>query len=89
MFGDVYHQTRCPSRGTLSPFLYSIFVDELLDELTSFGFGGAIQTVYCGAPMYADDLSLVSDSPDSLQAMLDIDGDMKKWKFYFLHEINL
>ena len=51
--------------GTLFPFLYCIFVD----ELTISGFGATIHTVYCAAPMYADDLSLVTDSPESLQAM--------------------
>ena len=56
----------------LSPLLYSIFVDELLDLLTTSGLGVSIDTIYCGAPMYADDLALVADSPEELQAMLNI-----------------
>ena len=45
----------------LSPLLYSIFVDELLGILTTSGFG---VTIYCGAPMYANDLALITDSPE-------------------------
>ena len=52
--------------GTLSPFLYLVFVDELLD------LGACIGSIYCGAPMYADDLALVASSPGNLQAMLDL-----------------
>ena len=52
----------------LSPLLYSIFMDELLDLLTTSGLGVTINTIYCGAPMYAHDLALVADSPEELQA---------------------
>ena len=55
--------------GILSPFLYCIFVDELLDQLSTAGYGVAISDIYCGAPMYADDIALVASF---LQAMLDI-----------------
>ena len=55
-----------------SPLLYSIFIDELLNLLTTSGLGVSIDTIYCGAPMYADDLGLVADSPEELQAMLNI-----------------
>lgn len=58
----------------LSPYLYCLFVDELLDTLTSSGLGVSIKGLYmyCGAPMYADDLALISSSPEELQQMLDI-----------------
>ena len=55
----------------LSPLLYSIFVDELLD-LTTSGLGVTIVTMYCGTPMYVDGLPLVADSPEELRAMLNI-----------------
>ena len=58
--------------GILSPFLYCLFVDELLDILAQSGFGVSVGNVYCGSPMYANDLALVASSPEELQAMLDI-----------------
>ena len=56
----------------LSPLLYSIFVDDLLNTLDHSGLGARIGEVFCGAPMYADDLALVASSPEELQAMLHI-----------------
>ena len=68
--------------GVLSPFLYCLFVDELLDQLTASGFGATIHNIYCGAPMYADDIALVANSPNSMQAMLDIvHGYAKRWRY--------
>ena len=58
--------------GVLSPFLYCLFVDELLDILAQSGCGVSIGDVYCGSPMYADDLALVASTPEELQAMLDL-----------------
>lgn len=68
--------------GTLSPFLYVIFVDELLDNLSASGLGVHISDIYCGAPMYADDLALVTCSPSDLQAMLSmVHGYARKWHY--------
>ena len=44
--------------AVLSPLLYSTFVDELLDLLSTSGLGVRVNTIYCGASMYADDLAL-------------------------------
>ena len=35
----------------LFPFLYCLFVDQLLDILPASGFGVSIDNIYCGAPM--------------------------------------
>ena len=51
--------------------LYSIFVDDLLNTLDHSGLRARIGEVFCGAPMYADNLALVASSPEELQAMLD------------------
>ena len=68
--------------GTLSPFLYVLFVDELLDTLAASGLGVSVAGLYCGAPMYADDLALVSSRPADLQAMLDIvHVYSRKWRY--------
>ena len=66
--------------GILSPFQYSVFVDELLDILVSSQHGAFTGDVYVGAPMYADDLALVSESSTVLQNMLDIVATYaRKW----------
>ncbi len=46
----------------LSPLLYSIYVDELLDTLSLNQIGVSIKEVFVGSPMYADDLALVADN---------------------------
>ena len=66
----------------LSPLLYSIFVEELLDLLSNLGFGVRVNSIYIGAPMYADDLALIADSPQELQAMLNIVHSYAgKWRY--------
>ncbi len=60
-------------QGTiLSPLFYSIYVDDLLVRLSSCGEGSRINEVYVGYPMYADDLALIADNPNSLQQMIDV-----------------
>ena len=57
-------------------------MDELLDNLAQSGFGVSIDYVYCGSPMYADDLALVPSSPEELQAMLGIVATYAdKWQY--------
>ncbi len=66
----------------LSPSLYCLFVDELLDILTSSGLGVKIGGSYCGAPMYANDIALIAESAEELQSMLDIvENYARKWRY--------
>ena len=68
--------------GILFPFLYCIFLDELLDTLAPSGAGVMISGIYSGSPTYADDISLIADSPTVLQLMLDlVDQYAKKWRY--------
>ena len=70
--------------GILSPLHYCLFVDELLDMLTAAQSGISISGIYCSAPMYADNLTLLADSPDDLQKMLDISQEYAdKWRYSF------
>ena len=55
-----------------APLLYSIFVNDLLLHLSSSGHGVSINGIFCGSPMFADDLALVSESDSDLQSMLNI-----------------
>ena len=66
----------------LSPLLYSIYVDELLDTLAASGAGAHINSLYVGAPMFADDLALVADSPTSLQSLINLVHSYTiKWRY--------
>lgn len=68
----------------LSPLLYFIFVNELVDLLTISGLRVTIDTISCGAPMYTNNLALVADSPEELQAMLNIVCTYAgKWRYNF------
>jgi len=61
--------------GILSPFLFNIYVDDLLYLLNSSGHGCHIGTAFYGRIMYADDLILLSPSLCSLQFMVDLSSD--------------
>ena len=59
-------------------------MDELLDILSESGYGAMIGDNYCGAPMYADDLALIAESPEDLQAMLDLVSNYaRRWRYSF------
>jgi len=69
----------------LSPLLYSVYVNNLLDTLATSGYGISIDSIYCGAPMYADDLALIADSEAELQSMLNI---VSSYAFLWRYEFN-
>ena len=58
--------------GVLSPFLFNIYVDDLIKQLELSGTGCRVNEGYIGAILYADDLLLLSASIYGLQHMLDI-----------------
>ena len=58
--------------GVLSPFLFAIFVDDILMKLKKSGLGCYINHCCLNAVMYADDLLLMSISVSDLQAMIDL-----------------
>ena len=57
--------------AVLSTLLYSLFVNDLLVELEQSGLGVKMGNIFCGAPIYADDLALIASSPEDLQSMID------------------
>ncbi len=58
--------------GILSPYLFSVFVDELLSKLSESGLGCFINCSCYNSFMYADDLILISISLMHMQALVDI-----------------
>jgi len=58
--------------GILSPILFNMYVDDLIEALKANGDGCHVRNCYIGCIMYADDLLLLSPSVTGLQRMLDI-----------------
>jgi hypothetical protein len=56
--------------GVLSPVLFAIYVDELLDKLHMSNFYCVIKGAVCNAFMYADDLILITASFWHLQQLI-------------------
>ena len=59
-------------RTTGSYSVTSIYINDLLYQLSGSGYGATIDGNFCGSPMYADDLALIANSSTDLQAMLKI-----------------
>jgi exonuclease III len=58
--------------GLISPLLFSVYMDELIDRLKLSGFGCKIRDTYLGCLAYADDIVLLSQSVTTMQHMLAI-----------------
>ena len=56
----------------LSPYLFAVYIDELLRALETSGHGCVIHGVYLGCIVNADYIFLLSQSSSSMQSMLDI-----------------
>ena len=73
-------QGRIPSTSQ-----YKLHLDRLLSTLESSGLGSHIGPFYCGAPTCADDVLLVADSHNELQAQLDIIGHYSRQERYMIN----
>jgi hypothetical protein len=58
--------------GILSPHLFTFFINELLLQLQSSGYGTRVGLVFTGAIAYADDIILISQTAFGLQQMIDM-----------------
>ena len=69
--------------GILSPYLFTVYVDDLSNMLNSAGIGCRIHNCCTNIMFYADDLCVIAPSPSGLQAFLNIcakfgfENDMK------------
>ena len=68
---DVFHVKNGVRQGAvLSPFLFNIYIEELIEDLKRDGSGCWIGTHFYGVLVYADDILLLSPSLTSLQSMI-------------------
>ena len=56
--------------GVLSPFLFAVYMDALLQKLEKLGFGCYVGNKFMGAIAYADDVAILAPSVTSLKLML-------------------
>ena len=56
--------------GILSPYLFLVFINDLMKELNNTNAGVFISGVYFGSPMFADDLTMLSKMNSGLDKML-------------------
>ena len=70
--------------GVLSTWLYTLYIDELLDNLDNLGTGTTLDDINCGSPCHADDLTLLSIFKYGLDSMLSSTFSYsRKWRYEF------
>lgn len=68
--------------GSISTNLYKRFLNPMLEMLNESRLGATIGSISIPAPCVADDVTLASNSPSNLQAMLDISCEFSKQQRY-------
>jgi len=70
---DAFSVSRGVRQGeVLSPILFTLYIDDLLKELSQSGVGCYWENIFVGALAYADDLTLLALSPSGLRKLLAI-----------------
>jgi len=70
--GEFFDMTNGVAQGdTLSPTLFSMFINSLLEEVEQQHLGFALNDIWMGALMFADDYVGICESGEELQSMID------------------
>ena len=59
----------------LGPLLFIIFLNDLLLEIESKGLGATMGELQISSLCFADDIMLITDSPNKLQKLINICGE--------------
>ena len=59
----------------LSPALFSVYVQDILNELQHLGVGCYVGNTFMGAVAWADDFLLLAPNKAAMQMMLDVASD--------------
>ena len=57
--------------GIVSPVLFCLYIDGLLQSLAELGVGCTIGEVFVGVLAYEDDIVLLAPTPNAMRMMLD------------------
>jgi len=58
--------------GVLSPYLFAMYIDDIIDDVRKSGYGIYIGSLFLGCIVYADDILLLSSSCTGLQQMVNV-----------------
>ncbi len=56
--------------SVLGPWFWLIYINDCILELEDLGHGARVYNIYCGSPIQADDIVLISVTPNGLQCMV-------------------
>lgn len=71
--------------GILSPYLYKLYVNPLLQELKSNALGAHIGSIYTGTVAVADDFLFMSNCPHEMQTILSLTNSYSGERRYKIH----
>ena len=79
---DTFKIERGVAQGcSLSPILFSVFINDLLKEVEQTGLGIQLSSgKTVGGMLFADDFVGISDSKESLQKLIDVYSYCSKWR---------
>ena len=74
--------------GVLPPLLFTVYLNDLLVQLTKQGISCHWQNYFVGALAYADDVALLAPSPSAFCSMLKICNLLLRHKFLTLTKLS-
>jgi hypothetical protein len=81
----IFHISRGMKQGSLlSPTLFNIFIDDLLEDLRNTNTGIRIDDLHLNSCTYADDVTIFSSTIPGLQQLMNISSSYaSRWRFKF------